>query len=206
LLVAAIVQDFADKPLTDVHQAQRRRQWILYTAAALSLLIIIVRLALQNPEPAVQTEERVRGSTPTVSNAMPPVLGIEMYKSLATSRCLENPSSTTIHAKWRQLRCAGDEEAWQVYEGGISLEGDQVRVRFFQNVATDLCLESNDQGKVYTHSCNWGDYQKWEILHPIPDPYVITFRSLQSGLCLHSDPTGRVYTQACNGLDEQRWH
>ncbi|MGH3693498.1 MAG: RICIN domain-containing protein [Pseudonocardiaceae bacterium] len=64
---------------------------------------------------------------------------------------------------------------------------------------TGRCLDSNDNGNVYTLECNGGDYQKW---YSGGDG---TIRDKKTGRCLDSNDNGNVYTLECNGGDYQKW-
>jgi hypothetical protein len=60
-----------------------------------------------------------------------------------------------------------------------------------RNLATNLCLDSDDESKdgthgaLYTMQCNGGDYQHWTIVHR---GELIAFRSKATELCLWNSP------------------
>jgi GDSL-like Lipase/Acylhydrolase family/Ricin-type beta-trefoil lectin domain len=73
------------------------------------------------------------------------------------------------------------------------------------DVATGFCLDSNDNGAVYTLRCNGGNYQRW-LLQPVAgsaSEYNVV--DAQTALCLDSNTSGRIYTLPCNGGNYQNW-
>lgn len=71
------------------------------------------------------------------------------------------------------------------------------------NAATNLCLDNNASGSVYTQTCNGGSYQKWTNQ---PGSYGgDTLTNLATGYCLDSNPGGSVYALPCNGGPYQQW-
>jgi lysophospholipase L1-like esterase len=74
------------------------------------------------------------------------------------------------------------------------------------DVATALCLDSNDTGAVYTLRCNGGNYQQW-LLKPVAG-YTSEYNIIdgQTARCLDSNGSGQVYTSPCNGGNYQNWN
>jgi hypothetical protein len=74
------------------------------------------------------------------------------------------------------------------------------------DVATALCLDSNDTGAVYTLRCNGGNYQQW-LLKPVTG-YTTEYNIIdaQTARCLDSNGSGQIYTLPCNGGNYQNWN
>ncbi|WP_117209893.1 RICIN domain-containing protein [Allorhizocola rhizosphaerae] len=71
---------------------------------------------------------------------------------------------------------------------------------FFRNIETGLCLDSNGT-QIYTHVCNGGDWQRWDITYR---GTYIEVRNRRTALCLDSNGV-QIYPHVCNGGDWQRW-
>ncbi|GGK29192.1 hypothetical protein GCM10010124_22430 [Pilimelia terevasa] len=78
--------------------------------------------------------------------------------------------------------------------------GDTGSVR---SVATDRCLDSNNDGVAYTHDCNGGGFQQWRRGS---GPQGATFVNIATNRCLDSDHQGNLYTLGCSGNRYQQWH
>jgi serine/threonine-protein kinase len=75
-----------------------------------------------------------------------------------------------------------------------------------RNWATGLCLDSNDQGAVYTLGCNWGKYQNWYIDAGRRSGDVARLVNEETGRCLDSNAAGQVYTLPCQDFNAyQKW-
>jgi hypothetical protein len=77
----------------------------------------------------------------------------------------------------------------------------QAVTRTYKNLATGFCLDSNKKGQAYTHGCNGGGFQKWNVA----GTSVVTFKNVATGLCLDSNTRRLVYTKGCNGGSFQKW-
>jgi len=71
------------------------------------------------------------------------------------------------------------------------------------NVSTQLCLDSNTNGDVYTLPCNGGNFQHWQLYPAGSNSYHIIDVSTQR--CLDSNTSGNLYTLPCNGGNFQVW-
>jgi hypothetical protein len=77
----------------------------------------------------------------------------------------------------------------------------QAGVRKYKNLATSFCLDSNPAGKVYTHGCNAGAFQRWNVTGGT----TVQLKNVRTGRCLDSNTRRQVYTLRCNGGNFQRW-
>jgi hypothetical protein len=77
----------------------------------------------------------------------------------------------------------------------------QAATKTYKNLATGFCLDSNTRGKAYTHDCNGGSFQKWNV----SGASVVTLKNLATGFCLDSNTRRLVYTKGCNGGSFQKW-
>ena len=77
----------------------------------------------------------------------------------------------------------------------------QAKVRVYKNLATSFCLDSNATGRVYTHGCNGGAFQRWNVT----GGNAVQLKNVRTGRCLDSNTARRVYTLRCNGGSFQRW-
>ena len=75
-------------------------------------------------------------------------------------------------------------------------------VETYQNVVTKFCLDSNDFRQVYTHRCNGGSYQKWQVIRS-GDTRIL--KNVETRSCLDSNAARQVYTHGCNGGSYQKW-
>jgi hypothetical protein len=67
---------------------------------------------------------------------------------------------------------------------------------------TGLCLDSDNNGYVYTKGCNGGGYQNWNFSQNGSN-WIL--KNAATGRCLDSDGPGKVYTKGCNGGGYQNW-
>jgi hypothetical protein len=72
-----------------------------------------------------------------------------------------------------------------------------------ENFATQLVLDSNRSGRVYTLSRNGGTYQSWTVTSS--NAGTVTLTNVETNLCLDSNENGRVYTLPCNDGSFQKW-
>jgi serine/threonine-protein kinase len=77
----------------------------------------------------------------------------------------------------------------------------QASVRKYKNLATGFCLDSNLAGKAYTHGCNAGAFQRWNVTGGA----TVVLKNVRTGRCLDSNTRRQVYTLPCNGGNFQRW-
>jgi serine/threonine-protein kinase len=77
----------------------------------------------------------------------------------------------------------------------------QASVRKYKNLATSFCLDSNLAGKAYTHACNAGAFQRWNVTGGA----TVVLKNVRTGRCLDSNTRRQVYTLPCNGGNFQHW-
>ena len=77
----------------------------------------------------------------------------------------------------------------------------QASVRKYRNLATSFCLDGNAAGKVYTHGCNAGAFQRWNVTGGA----TVVLKNVRTGRCLDSNTRRQVYTHGCNGGSFQKW-
>ena|SRR6266545_2071797 len=77
----------------------------------------------------------------------------------------------------------------------------QANVRVYKNLATSFCLDSNAAGSVYTHGCNGGAFQRWNVT----GGSAVQLKNVRTGRCLDSNTARKVYTLPCNGGNFQHW-
>ena len=77
----------------------------------------------------------------------------------------------------------------------------QAGVRVYKNLATGFCLDSNAKGKAYTHGCNGGAFQHWNVT----GGKVVQLKNVRTKRCLDSNTRRQVYTLPCNGGNFQHW-
>jgi Ricin-type beta-trefoil lectin domain len=77
----------------------------------------------------------------------------------------------------------------------------QAGVRKYKNLATGFCLDSNLAGKAYTHNCNAGAFQRWNVT----GGKTVRLKNVRTGRCLDSNTRQQAYTLPCNGGNFQRW-
>lgn len=74
-----------------------------------------------------------------------------------------------------------------------------------QNMATALCLDSNNNGQVYAMNCK-NEYggQKWQ---PAQSGSSLILKNAATGLCLDNNNKGQVYAIQCNDqYAGQKWN
>jgi ricin-type beta-trefoil lectin protein len=77
----------------------------------------------------------------------------------------------------------------------------EAKVRVYNNLATSFCLDSNAAGRAYTHRCNGGRFQKWNVTGGAR----VQLNNVSTNRCLDSNAKARVYTLRCNGGRFQHW-
>ncbi|MEU7162636.1 RICIN domain-containing protein [Streptomyces chrestomyceticus] len=91
-------------------------------------------------------------------------------------------------------------------EVGIQAVGNQ-----YKNEKTELCLDSDYQGNVYTKSCAWDKhnaYQQWNVYRiDIPgfefDEFILA--NVQTNRCLETGSGDSVRTAPCSYSESQQW-
>jgi hypothetical protein len=75
-----------------------------------------------------------------------------------------------------------------------------------ENIATGLCLDSNDNGNAYTKGCNGGAYQLWNYTSTSHNPPYGKYWNVATGRCLDSNNKEELYTYPCkDGYGGQNW-
>ncbi|WP_054564262.1 RICIN domain-containing protein [Frankia sp. R43] len=69
------------------------------------------------------------------------------------------------------------------------------------NYVTGECLDSNEDGHLYSLECNGGPYQLWTA----SGSGAVALTDSATGLCLDSDGSGSAYTRTCNNGSTQQW-
>ena len=72
-----------------------------------------------------------------------------------------------------------------------------------KNQATNLRLDSNAEGHVYTLSPNGNKWQVWTIVNTHNN--CVKLVNSATGRCLDSNHNGNVYALGCNGGNFQNW-
>ncbi|EMF01245.1 xylanase [Streptomyces mobaraensis NBRC 13819 = DSM 40847] len=87
---------------------------------------------------------------------------------------------------------------------GIQAVGSQ-----FKNEKTELCLDSDGQGNVYTKGCAWDKhnaYQQWGVQTIAPEWLNIFFMyNVQTNRCLETGSGDTIRTAPCTGSLSQQW-
>jgi Ricin-type beta-trefoil lectin domain len=101
---------------------------------------------------------------------------------------------------------AADDEATDKAEPAAGDEATMLAGPYWwRNVATQMCLDSNTSGQVYTHACNGGSFQLWTWTGSSSS---VQHQNLATGLCLTSSPSGNApaYATGCQaGWVGQLW-
>ncbi|GAA2331567.1 RICIN domain-containing protein [Streptomyces cuspidosporus] len=89
-------------------------------------------------------------------------------------------------------------------EAGIQAVGNQ-----YKNEKTELCLDSDGQGNVYTKDCAWDKhnaYQQW-IVATIPPEWLNVFvvQNVQTNRCLETGSGDSMRTAPCTWSLSQQW-
>lgn len=74
------------------------------------------------------------------------------------------------------------------------------------DAATNRCLDSNDNGDVYTLPCNGGNYQNWNQIYQSNQTYVL--EDMQTGFCLGAFGNSDVMAKcgSVSGQSDYRWY
>jgi hypothetical protein len=123
-----------------------------------------------------------------------------ILRSWATGVCVDSNYAGAAYA----IGCNGGMyQLW--YPGGNAVFlcgfygcGPSVILR---NDETNLVLDSNYAGAVYTLPWNGGNYQNWLMTG---NSYVTQFQNAQTGLCLQTNGHGDLFTTYC-GSNYQDW-
>ncbi len=180
-----------------MRSAARLGTAVVVGLAALIGSVVTAEAAAPVPEKVVGEATPIPGRAVVQKSTMTVLAEWGYVRNRATNRCLEERPGRVIGTGSYPCRLDND-QTWQWrYAGDVSGYATWQLV----NRSTNNCLDGAN-GRVYSHPCNSGDYQRW-IRYT---DETIQHWGSNGVVMLDSNAQGSAYLLADNGSAFQKWY